>query len=584
MKKDFKLKIVVVLIVIIIIGFFFFIKPFFKFKQLERKILESGKRYYEVNSSLLPTGSKLSTVTFQTLYDKEFINNDLKKELNDNNCNVDAGFVKVKKNNNEYKYFYYLECGLFKTKVDHEGPVIKLKGKDEINVYMYDKYNDPGIESVYDNTDGNIAINKVKVDTSSIKMNKIGKYKVTYTIKDSFDNKTVKERVVNVVETLNHIVKKQTKNKKIYSGENNSNYLKLDEIVFKIVKENSDGSVNIVSKDALSAVNYNKVEDWLNNYFYNKLSDNAKKYIKKDSVWCNDNVQDIEKYKKCNSYTSKNPVGLLSILDYSNAKTEDYSSLNISSITYNLKDKNTVYKISTTGIYTDKSDTNIVVSPSVNIEKNTYISSGNGTISNPYIIKGNNKKLKSGEKISKARVGSYLEYSGYSFRVIGKEDDETTKIIMDDTINLENQEYFTEFDTNSKINFNEKNKQSIAYFLNNKANSYIKTKFLVNRQQQILNYKGNIKYNGEVSNKNFKSKVFLPSIYDLFSTNLKNDYWYINHSSKNNIVCYMYYDGNVFCNKNNNDKKGIRIVAYLDKNVTIKLGNGKEDNPYTLAR
>ena len=53
-------------------------------------------------------------------------------------------------------YYTYLKCGIFSSKVDHEGPVIKLKGEDLITINKGEKFKDPGIDSVSDNTDGKI--------------------------------------------------------------------------------------------------------------------------------------------------------------------------------------------------------------------------------------------------------------------------------------------------------------------------------------------------------------------------------------------------------------------------------------------
>ena len=60
-----------------------------------------------------------------------------------------------------------------------------------------------------------------------------------------------------------------------------------------------------------------------NDYFYNKLSDNVKKYIKTDSKWCNEVISSTDNYTKCNKYGKKNAVGLLSVADINNSKDKD---------------------------------------------------------------------------------------------------------------------------------------------------------------------------------------------------------------------------------------------------------------------
>ncbi len=74
-------------------------------------------------------------------------------------------------------------------------PVIKLKGTANMYVVVNEKYEDPGF-TASDDCDGDIT-SKVtmegKVDTA-----KTGTYKITYTVKDSYDNVTTATRTVNV--------------------------------------------------------------------------------------------------------------------------------------------------------------------------------------------------------------------------------------------------------------------------------------------------------------------------------------------------------------------------------------------------
>ena len=61
---------------------------------------------------------------------------------------------------------------------------------------------------------------------------------------------------------------------------------------------------------------------------YDELEQEA--YIKTDSKWCNEKISNPENYTKCNSYSKKKAVGLLSVADINNSKGEDgsYNILN----------------------------------------------------------------------------------------------------------------------------------------------------------------------------------------------------------------------------------------------------------------
>ena len=79
--------------------------------------------------------------------------------------------------------------------IDSEKPIISLIGNKIIYISQYDNYEDLGA-TAYDSCDGNITENisiKNEVDTT-----KIGTYKVSYSVKDSFGNVTTEYRNVIV--------------------------------------------------------------------------------------------------------------------------------------------------------------------------------------------------------------------------------------------------------------------------------------------------------------------------------------------------------------------------------------------------
>ena len=588
MKIELKYKVLFVLIIIFLLVFFIVIKPYFSFKNMEKELLESGKRYYEINNTKLPTGKRIEYVYLKELYLKDFIESDLKKKINSKNCNVDTSFIRVYKENNEYKYDDYLECKWHKSKIDHEGPSIVLNGKEEITIYKDEKYKELGVSSVVDDTDGKLNVKDVEIDSSKVKTSKVGTYEVTYRIKDSLKNETIKKRKVNVIETLTHVVKKQTKNTGIYTGEQSKNYILLDGILFRIVGMNSDKTIKLVTDTTISAINYDSAEEWLNKVFYEKLSDSAKKYIVKDSKWCIDNVLDPSNYNKCNKYTNKNPIGLLSIMDYNNSLEEigeEKVSFIPSTLLYNLKTRTTGYISKGSNYERINPNDNIPIAPAVNIVKNATIVSGNGTSDNPYRLKGNRKSLKAGDKINNARVGDYIQYSGYTWRVIEKEDDETTKIIMDGVIiTEEGNSYDLGFTNKSSINFNIKEKDSLAYALANEASKYVRTNLLVSKERDYPKYSKEIKYNADKKTNEYKLKLNIPSMYEVFSTSVNiSNYWYKEYM--NDIYCYYSYVNSLTCKEyDNDDFYGIRVVTNLSKNVTINSGKGISNNPYTLSK
>ncbi len=585
-KKSKNIKIIIIVVVILLIIWFLIASPLLKFKKAEEKVREATKRYYEINNSLLPTGEKIRTVTLQKLYDKDLISEDLRSPYTSKECDSKLSWGKVRKEDNKYKYYVYLKCGILSSKVDHKGPEITLNGNDIITIEKGDKYKDLGVKSVVDDTDGNIKTSEVTIDTSKVNTNKNGTYEVTYKVRDSFNNETIKIRTVKVEQVLDKIVKKETKKtNNVYKGTNENNYIKLDGILFKIVGLNDDETVKVVSTDPLAAVDYNSVDEWLNDYFYNKLSDSAKEYIV-DSKWCDEKISNPKDYTKCNSYArKKKKVGLLSVADINNSKSSD-DSYNVGSLSKTwTSNPASTEKTITFGMeekyLKESNNLNLVIYPVLNIKKDSYITTGNGNTDNPYVLKGNVNTLKTGDSISNAKSGDYISYSGYNWRVIGKEEDNTTKIIMDDVV----EEYDSNYTNKTKINYSTSEKENIGYKLNNELTSNIKTTLFKKEKIETLNYNKNISYNGKIANKTYTSKLHLPNMYDLFGTSVTDtNYWYQNHSTDSNISCAMSLNKNIYCGKYNKESEfEIRVVGYLNKNVIVKNGKGTISEPYTIT-
>ncbi len=588
MSEKNKKKITISLIVVIAVALIWFliISPLIEFKKSEKEVLNAGKRYFEVNKTYLPTGNRIKTISLKTLYNKDFIKEDIKVPNSSSMCDENESWVKVQKKNNEYNYNVYLKCGIYSSKVDHKGPTITLKGENEITVNKGDKFKDPGIASVSDNTDGKIDTKQVKVD-SNVNINKNGTYEIKYSIKDSFDNKTEVIRTVKVVQILDKIVKKETDKTNYYKGNDNNNYIKLDGILFKIVGLNEDGSVKITSSEPLAFVDYNSVDTWLNDYFYDKLSDNVKKYIKTDSEWCNEVISNTDNYTKCNKYGKKKAVGLLSVADINNSKDKDGNS-NLGTWQYSWLGNSKKSKLLKSGsnsmkIQEENKNTLTGIRPTINLKTNLEISSGSGEASSPYLLKGRKKSLKAGEKISEAMTGEYILYSGYTWRVIGKESNGTTKIVMNESLEMDYQVITTIFDKKNSY-YNPTQKTNVGYKIANDVNSYINVNLFDKKSINVNLYKKYINYSEKTKVKQYKTKIEEVSLFDLYSPSTVSNHWF--RESTSNGLAYMNSPlRDVSEEKIINGSTGlIKLTANLNKNVSVKKGNGLITNPYNLVK
>lgn len=588
------LKISVVVLILILFVWFFLLSPFIAFKNNEKVMLNAAKRYFEINSNELPTGDRVKTLSLKTLYNKSFIKEDLKLPISSKICSVSDSWVKVKKVDGNYKYYVYLKCGVLSSNVDSKGPSITLNGDEVITLNRGDKYEELGVKSVVDNTDGKLDVSDVVIDNSKVKTNKIGTYKVTYTISDSFNNETVKTRTVKVIASLDTIVKNDVGTSKFYKGLSVNNYIQFSGMLFRIVGFDSDNNIKIVSDKDISFVNYNSLDKWLD-YYYEHLTEDSKKYIVK-SKYCNGTISDEQlNSTKCSSYTDKKNLYILSIEDYNNSLDSDGNSYlypNIISLLANKKNSKEVYTTrqyfvgSTSKYMSFDINYNFGVRPVITLKKDILLKSGDGTANSPYSFESY-ETATAGDKLNSRYSGEYITYSGYTWRIIDVDDDGTVRVILNDSLRDNNSMITTSYNTEDKAKiYNPNQTGNVGSFINNKMTEYINTDYFVSKNITVPIYSKLASYKGEKTTKTYKVKLSAPSMYDMFTaSNYSSSYWLINSSQTQYIKYVVSDNGTVYYRELEDEfSAGVKLTGYLNKNCTIKSGDGTLTNPYVIVK
>lgn len=251
MKKKYVIGIIVVIILLLIgIIFFLFLPPEFKltkgdtielkygekYKDPGYKVTKFGKDYTKdikiknkINSKKLGTYKiiyevKINGITFKkvrkvkliddekpiiTLTGNENIsicpNAEYKEEGYKATDNYDGDITKNVKITTKDGIISYsvkdssgntAEITRTITKEDKIAPTITLKGNKTITLYLGNTWKEPGYTAT-DNCDNDITNNVVKSGT--VNPNKLGTYKITYTVKDMTGNQAVVERTVKVI-------------------------------------------------------------------------------------------------------------------------------------------------------------------------------------------------------------------------------------------------------------------------------------------------------------------------------------------------------------------------------------------------
>lgn len=590
MKKMKQIRLVVTLIIIGLFIWFLVLSPYITFKKNERTMLEAAKRYYELNSDKLPTGTRMSTVTLQTLSRESYIKEDFYVPFSKKPCSITKSWVKVKHTDSGYKYYTYLQCGVLKSTTDHTGPVITLNGSSEITINKGDTYKEPGVKKVVDNTYGKIDVKEVEI-TGEVNTSKVGTYTITYSVMDSFKNETVKKRTVKVVQQLKNTVEKATKTG-LYVGEVTNNYIKFSGMNFRIVGV-VDGNVKIASAEDIANVNYSDLDEWLK-YYYEHINKDSKDYVVK-TKYCNDTLTDTST-KECSKYTDEKYVYILSVQDINNATDDAGNSyLYPETIDWVANAKTNKESWTTREYFSDSTlkymefskNYNFGIRPVLTIKGDALITSGDGTSEKPYMIDDYDIGT-SGDKVNTRLSGEFIEYSNMLWQIIETTDSSLTKVISYNTMTVDSLRDISYPTGETKNIYNPNKKGNIGYIINQKASDAIDEKYFVKTEIEVPIYKTLATYKGTSSTKKYNVKFHAPNMYEMHTarnTNTQRSYWLMNSSNEEYRRYIVSEIGVVFYEKEGTPTDaGTRIVGYLDKNCQIVQGQGTKDNPYKITK
>ena len=587
-KKNKKsiLSILVIVLVIILGLWVIVIYPLVKFNSNEKILRKAGERFFQLNANRVPREGEMATVSGITLLDKSYISEALKGAYSGSECDLKSSWVKVKKVSGELKYYTYLQCGFMSSRVDHKGPDIKLNGKLEMEVERGTDFKDPGIKSVKDNTDGNMDISSVIVK-SDIDTTKVGEYTIVYSAVDSFENKSTVTRKVVVSQSLKQTVLNDTNNEGIYKGMEVNNYIRFSGQLFRIVRLNDDGTVKIVSAEDISQVDYNSLDKWLNDYYYEHLAESSRDFVQERSVWCSDDVgkDKVDSTVDCKTKKNKKNAGLLSINEYNSSLKEGESYLYTNTInwTSNSLDDKKAWTTRNTFFGQDSKyleysvGYHFNVRPSIVLKKDIKIIDGSGTAYDPYDI-GDFKTGKPSDALNKRYSGEYVEYAGILYRIV-ETDGKNAKVIVVNNISDD------KFDYGEGNVYNPNKNGNIGYVIENTVSNYIKTSYFAKHSITVPIYENKSSYSGKKTEKKYSVKFSSPNLYDMYSSSVIPT-WYINSSKKKNVLYLSSDNGTVYYDTDDDYLTrfaNLRFTAYFKKGISIKGGKGTMEEPYTVS-
>ena len=403
-------------------------------------------------------------------------------------------------------------------------------------------------------------------------------------------------------------------------GNPNNNYIWYSGFLWRIMGINSDGTIRMITEDNVTLIPWGtsrtaenwddgNVKDWLNNYFYPRLRGNS---IIKEQMWCSETTTDSTSARtECinNLSTERTKVGLISLDEYNLAGGAS-SYLNIGQFQWTLTSYSNsyVWRMNSSGIL-DLGDgpTPRGVRAIINVKYDIAVTGGNGTIATawnsevgPYILNEEKNIKITGKLNENAVVGEYVIFAGKKYRVVDKDSNGNTKLILDG--------YYEE-----EMSYGESNEFSITAGIGQKLNTdvldwLVTSSDVENRNKLVNNYiwyqndfdignDYNISLNEINPTRSIQATVGLIRIGEVLacqsssiltkgytvisSYNNALNYWsitpYITNSYTWSIggVGFSYY-------RDVSNLRAIRPLIVINSDVTITKGNGTWSNPYQI--
>jgi len=337
----------------------------------------------------------------------------------------------------------------------------------------------------------------------------------------------------------------------VYKGEEVNNYILISNMLFRIVKINTDKTIDLVLDDYINKLEWNNdITDFKDtsilSYLNNNFLDIIDKNILTTTNVCQDEVNLLSEVK-CDIVDNSNYIRLLSITDFLNSINDNKTYLikDNEFLWLNNHSKDKVWHTTGTSLANSNSTSLYGIKPVITLKNTTVLRNGDGSSNNPYQIDNNENK-----KIEK---GTYLDLGDDIYIVYEVGED------------------FYKLQSNKVLS------KEMAF--SKKTNDYKESdlkEYLEKTYLEKLSYKDFLK---EITWENeVVSKVNILNKDDLkFNSSLKN--YYLSNKGNNNDV-YV-YNGTLLTSKVTTNRN-IRPCVAISKDLKIISGNGSKLAPFIV--
>ena len=409
-------------------------------------------------------------------------------------------------------------------------------------------------------------------------------------------------------------------------GNPNNNYIWYSGFLWRIMGINADGTVRLITAENVTAILWgaddtaenwdgSHAKDWLNNYFYNRLKGND---IIKEETWCSETTTDKSSARTaCTDNLSKESayVGLITIDEYNLAGGRS-SYLNIGQYQWTMTSYSSslAWRVNGGGVVDCNSVSNADgVRAVINVNSDVTITSGNGTLgetwgsqSGPYILNEDKSVEITGKLNEQATSGEYVLFAGKKYRVVDKDSNGNTKLILDGYYEeTEGTVYTMSYGSNNKFSkdmgIGQKLNGDVLNWLTNNSESE-KGKLVSDYTWYQNNFTNGNSYtvslNEESPTRSIQATVGLIRVGEMLSgqsssiltkgytttssSSNASHYWTMTPYTTSSKAWYVDKGGGVYSYFVSSTLNGLRAVIVVNYDVTITEGNGTWSNPYQI--
>lgn len=341
----------------------------------------------------------------------------------------------------------------------------------------------------------------------------------------------------------------------IYKGDVKNNYIKFNNLLWRIIRINKDNTIEVILDDYLNMLPYSSTpvsfdKSDIYKYLEEKILNNLDKDMLVKENICTDMVSDLSNIT-CNK-TESSYIKLLDITSFLNSVKEKKSFLVSDDEIFWLSDYGTDKVWHTNGVNVSSSKENSFyeIRPVIKLKNSVTFNEGDGTKEKPYIVK-NNDKLSLGSRV-KLGEDTYIVYDiSDNIKLMSE------KVLVDKKI----------YDKDT-LKFNIDNEDSLGKYLNTTYYDSLSYKDkLVKNNWYIGEFKNSI---SDMESEKVESFIGIPSMLDIKLDSSVNGYF---TTTYNNEMLWVYE--NPLRVSRSTSERNVRITIAISKDNINKF---KEDN------